>query len=120
MISKFEIPSKIIELFMGDFDLGLYMCMVNEGKDYMPSTDGDIELSSDLDDTTKEMRPIEGIFGLENCYITKSGEIYERIPTQKRNGIDTIRRNFNTYSVKDIADKAFGICDSIIPIKHNY
>lgn len=69
---------------------------------------------------TKEMRPIDGIFGLENCYITKDGEIYQRIPTQKRDGVDVIRRNFSTYSVKDLIDKSFGVVESIKPIKHNY
>lgn len=115
-----ENPSTLTKLFIGDFDYGLFMCMVNEGKDYLPSSDGDIEISSSLDDETKEMRPIDGIFGLENCYITKDGEIYQRIPTQKRDGIEVIRRNFSTYSVKDLTDKAFGVVESINPIKHNY
>lgn len=113
---KFETQSTLTKLFMGDFDQGLYMCMVNEGKDYIPSSDGDIDICSDLDDNSKEMRPIEDIFGLENCYITKNGEIYQRIPTQKRDGIDVIKRNFSIYSVKDLTDKAFGLIDEIKPI----
>lgn len=111
-----ENTSTLTKLFIGDFDYGLYMCMVNEGKDYIPSTDGDIDICSDLDDNSKEMKPINGIFGLENCYITKNGEIYQRIPTQKRDGVEVIKRNFSIYSVKDITDRAFGLIDEIRPI----
>lgn len=106
----------LTKLFMGDFDFGLWMCMVNEGKEYKPSSDGDIDISSDLDDNTKEMRPINEIFGLDNCFITKDGEIYQRIPTQKRNGMEVIKRNLYIYSVKDLADMAFGIREKIRPI----
>lgn len=113
---EFELPSVALKVFMGDFDQGLYMCMVNEGKDYIPSSDGDIDICSDLDDNSKEMRPIDDIFGLENCYITKNGEIYQRIPTQKRDGVEVIKRNFSIYSVKDLTDKAFGLIDEIKPI----
>ena len=113
---KFETQSTLTKLFMGDFDQGLYMCMVNEGKDYIPSSDGDIDICSDLDCETKEMKPIEDIFGLENCYITKNGEIYQRIPTQKRDGVEVIKRNFSIYRVNDLADKAFCLTDKIRPI----
>lgn len=113
---EFELPSVALKVFMGDFDKGLYMCEVNDGKDYIPSSDGDIDICSDLDDNNKEMRPIEDIFGLENCYITKNGEIYQRIPTQKRDGVEVIKRNFSIYSVKDLTDRAFGLIDEIRPI----
>lgn len=58
-----------------------------------------------------EMLPIRGIYGLENCFITKDGEIYQRVPTngnRKRiDGCETITRNFKTYKVADIAEKTF-------------
>ena len=63
-----------------------------------------------------EIMPIDGIFGLENCYITKDGEIYQRIPTQKRDGVEVIKRNFSIYRVKDLTDRAFGLIDKIRPI----
>lgn len=117
---KYDKQSNIIKAFMGDYDLGLYMCMVNEGKEYTPSSDGEIEIDSNLGDSDFEIKPIYGIFMLEDCYITKSGEIYKRLPTQRtKDGVEFIKRNHSAYRVQDIANKAFGLVNEIIPFKHS-
>lgn len=116
---KHELPSKVIQMFMGDYDMGLYMCDLQDLTKHIDLSDGEIEICSDLDDSTKEMKPINGIFMLEDCYITKDGEIYQKLPTQRtKDGIEFIKRNHSAYMVQDIADKAFGLVDEITPFKH--
>ena len=116
----FELPSTAIGFFMGDYDMGLYMCDLQDLTKHIDLSDGEISINSDLDDNTKEMRPINGIFMLEDCYITKNGEIYQKLPTQRtKDGVEFIKRNHSAYKVQDIVDKAFGLVDEITPIKHS-
>lgn len=57
---------------------------------------------------TVDMRPIEGVFMLENCFITLDGEIFKRLPTKKtKQGYKTIQRNHKTYKVMELAYNAF-------------
>ena len=57
-----------------------------------------------------DVMPIYGIYGLDDCYITKDGRIFKQIPTQRtKDGVEFIKRNHSAYSVKELADRAFGI-----------
>lgn len=67
---------------------------------------------------TKELKEIEGIFGLDGCYVTEDGEIYKRMPTQHtKDGVEIITRNFSSFKVQDIADRAFGKIDKLNKFK---
>ena len=45
---KYELPSTAINLFMGDFDLGLYMCDFNDTQKEVDLSDGIIVINSEI------------------------------------------------------------------------
>ena len=49
MIGKdYELPSTVIGLYMGDFDLGLYMCDFNDTQKEIDLSDGIIMINSEI------------------------------------------------------------------------
>lgn len=56
----------------------------------------------------KEIKPIVSGMGLKNLFITENGEIYKRVQTEQRDGVEVLNEGMYIYNVQDLADLTFG------------